>query len=136
MRYGILNGLPKAEREAMYATLVPESGRAFFEIAYWFLDRRRATAINPADVSCPLLMLTGTNDRLTPVHMTKRVVEGYEGRARLETLPGHAHWLPSEPGWERIAERTAAFFEIEAPALVRQMPVTAPALAGGLIAAR
>jgi len=136
MRYGILNGLPKAEREAMYATLVPESGRAFFEIAYWFFDRRRATLVNPADVSCPLLMLTGVNDRLTPVHMTKRVVEGYEGRASFETLPGHAHWLPAEPGWERIAERTAAFFEIEAPALARRIAVPALAPAGDLVPVR
>ncbi|MEQ8281988.1 MAG: alpha/beta hydrolase [Parvibaculum sp.] len=136
MSYGVLNGLPPAERDAVYGTLVPESGRAFFEIAYWFFDRRRATTVNPADVSCPLLMLTGVDDRLTPAHMTKRVVEGYAGRAMLETLPGHAHWLPAEPGWERIAERTAAFFEAEAPVLARQIPVPVPAPAGDLVPVR
>lgn len=136
MSYGVLNGLPGHEREAVYATLVPESGRAFFEIAYWFFDRRRATVVNPAEVSCPLLMLTGTEDRLTPVHMTTRLVEGYEGRAVLETLPGHAHWLPAEPGWERIAERAVHFFEAEAPAMARRIPVPASAGFGGLVPVR
>ncbi len=133
MRSGVLNGLPPAEQDALYATLVPESGRAFFEIGYWFFDRRRTTWINPADVSCPLLMLTGAEDALTPLHFTRRVAEGYGKRALLEALPGRSHWLPAEPGWERLAERAALFFEKEAPAMARRFPARVPVTAGDLV---
>lgn len=133
MRVGALNGMPPARQEEIYATLIPESGRAFFEIGYWFFDRRRTTWINPDHIACPMLMLTGMEDRLTPLDFTRRMAEGYGERARLEALKGHAHWLPSEPGWERIAERAAAFFEHEAPALAPRFPV--PAAAGDLVPA-
>lgn len=135
MRYGVMNRLPDTEREELYATLIPESGRAMLEIGFWFFDRQRTTWINPADVACPMLFLTGTEDKLTPLWLTERLAEPYEGKMRVEALSGHAHWLPAEPGWEAIAERAAGFFEREAPEMARQM---APRLAtgpGGLVPA-
>lgn len=114
MRSIMLNGLNERDARNLYATLIPESGRSFFELALWYFDNRRAALIDPARVTCPLLMLTGTDDRLTPVSIAKRTAEYYGGKARFEALRGHAHWLPGETGWEHIAARTARFFEIEA----------------------
>ncbi|MEQ8266458.1 MAG: alpha/beta hydrolase [Parvibaculum sp.] len=133
MRYGALNGLDDDDKEQLYSTLIPESGRALFEIGWWFCDRRRTTWLNPANIDCPVLFLTGTDDRLTPFWLTQRAAEAYDGRARLEALPGHAHWLPSEPGWERIAERTVHFFERDARAMGR---AAEPAALGELVAIR
>ena len=121
MRYGVLNRMPACEQEELYAVLKPESGRAVCEIAYWFLDRQRTTWINPADVACPMLFLTGTDDRLTPLWVTERNAEPYGGRLKVEALKGHAHWLPAEPGWERIAERAVHFFEKEAAVMARKL---------------
>jgi pimeloyl-ACP methyl ester carboxylesterase len=121
MRYGVLNRVPPREQEGLYAGLLPESGRAVCEIAYWFLDRQRTTWINPADVACPMLFLTGTDDRLTPLWVTERNAEPYGDRLKVEALKGHAHWLPAEPGWERIAERAAHFFEKEAAVMARKL---------------
>lgn len=121
MRYGVLNRVPKREQEELYAGFRPESGRAVCEIAYWFLDRRRTTWINPADIACPMLFLTGQEDRLAPLWVTERNAEPYDGRLKVEALKGHAHWLPAEPGWERIAERAVHFFEKEAAAMARKL---------------
>ena len=121
MRYGVMNRLPERDREELYATLIPESGRAMLEIGFWFLDRQRTTWINPAKVGCPMLFMTGTEDKLTPLWLTQRLAEPYEGNLKVEALRGHSHWLPAEPGWERIAERAAGFFEKEAPEMARQM---------------
>lgn len=115
MRGLVLNGLNESDARNLYASLIAESGRSFFELAFWYLDRRRAALIDPARVACPLLLLTGVDDRLTPLSTARRTAEHYGRKARLEALSGHAHWLPGEPGWERIAERTARFFEIETP---------------------
>ncbi|MCE9651253.1 MAG: alpha/beta hydrolase [Parvibaculum sp.] len=114
MRKGVLNGFNERDARNLYATLIPESGRSFFELAFWYFDKRKAALVDPARVTCPLLMLTGVDDRLTPLSVARRTAEHYGSKARLEALPGHAHWLPGETGWERIAERTARFFEVEA----------------------
>ena len=121
MQYGVLNRIPGSGQEELYAAFKPESGRAVCEIAYWFLDRRRTTWINPADVGCPMLFLTGADDRLTPLRVTERSAEPYDGWLKVEALKGHAHWLPAEPGWERIAERAAHFFEKEAVVMARKL---------------
>lgn len=114
MRSTVLNGFNERDARNLYGTLIPESGRSFFELAFWYLDNRRAALIDPARVTCPLLLLTGTDDRLTPVSVARRTAEYYGGKARLEALHGHAHWLPGEAGWEVVAERAARFFEVEA----------------------
>lgn len=114
LRYGMLNGLSERDARNLYATLIPESGRSFFEIALWYLDDKRAALVDARHVTCPLLMLTGTDDRLTPISVAQRTAEYFGSKARFETLDGHAHWLPAEVGWEQIAERTARFFEVEA----------------------
>ncbi|MDO8290083.1 MAG: alpha/beta hydrolase [Parvibaculum sp.] len=108
-----LNGFNERDARNLYATLIPESGRAAFELTLWFLDRHHASAVDARTISCPMLMLTGTHDRLTPLSVVVRAAEYYGDKARLETLPGHAHWLPLEPGWQEIAERTARFIETE-----------------------
>ncbi|PKP77523.1 MAG: hypothetical protein CVT81_08910 [Alphaproteobacteria bacterium HGW-Alphaproteobacteria-3] len=136
MRFGALNRMSNAEAEDLYTTLVPESGRTLLEIGLWFLDRQRTTWINPADVCCPMLFLTGAEDRLTPLWLTRHVTEFYEGKARLETVADRGHWLPSEPGWERLAERAALFFETEAADMARSLSPQVRALAGELAAAR
>ncbi|MGV8995395.1 MAG: alpha/beta fold hydrolase [Parvibaculaceae bacterium] len=108
-----LNGFNERDARNLYATLIPESGRAAFELTLWFLDRRHASAVDVDAITCPMLLLTGTHDRLTPLAVAARAAQYYGDKARLETLPGHAHWLPMEPGWQNIAERSARFIETE-----------------------
>jgi len=115
MRKTILNGFNDQDAHNLYSTLVPESGRAAFELALWFLDKRRAALIDAAKVDCPMLMLTGTNDYLTPLSITRRLANYYGPNARVEPQPGRAHWLQLEAGWEEIARRAMHFIEHEAP---------------------
>lgn len=135
MRPNVLNGMSRAEGEALHASLRPESGRTLLEIGFWFLDRRRTTWINPADVACPMLFLTGTEDRLAPLWLTQRLAEPYGEQLKVEALPGRAHWLPSEPGWEGLAERSLAFFEKEASVMARRMAWSQAARIGSLVTA-
>lgn len=75
------------------AMLGPESGRALFEIAWWFLDRHRAARIDPDAVRCPLLFIVGTEDRLVPAAAVRGCARRFGDRARLVLLPGRGHWL-------------------------------------------
>ena len=100
-----LDKLPRHMRDAVYDRLVPESGRATFEIMSWGLDLNHASEVNADAVTAPLLFLTGSEDRINPPSTVTRIAALYKERGTAETLDGMGHWLIGEPGWERLAIR-------------------------------
>jgi pimeloyl-ACP methyl ester carboxylesterase len=100
-----LNLLPREARDAVFSRMVPESGRATFEILHWGMDMNRASEVDCAKVTCPLLFLSGAEDRINPPGTVARAAALYKERARHETFPGMGHWLIGEPGWEKVAAR-------------------------------
>lgn len=123
MRWGALNRFDEKTARDLYATLIPESGRCFLEIALWYLDRHHASLVDAEKVACPLLFMTGADDRLIRAALAERAARYYGDKARFERLPGHAHWLPGEPGWEAVAAKAAHFFEEEVP-LFKTVPAS------------
>ena len=95
--------VPDNERTGLLERLVPESGQAIFEAMHWMLDPRKTTVVDRRNVTCPILCLSGARDRIVSPITVRRISRRYGGRARYELLPDHGHWLPGEPGWERIA---------------------------------
>jgi non-heme chloroperoxidase len=106
-----LDQLPRNQRDAVFARLVPESGRAAFEIMHWGLDMRRASEVNASSITCPMLLVAGGEDRINPPGTVERVAALYGNRALYEEFPGMSHWLVGEPGWDRIAARALAWLE-------------------------
>ncbi|MGN6515930.1 MAG: alpha/beta hydrolase [Rhizomicrobium sp.] len=106
-----LDMLEPAVREAVFARFVPESGLATFEIMHWPLDTSHASSVNAAAVECPMLCLVGAKDRVNPPGTVRAVARRYRKHASFEEIPDHSHWLLGEPGWEKIAQRAAGFFE-------------------------
>ena len=105
-----LDRLPPLERKRVFAGFVPESGLATFEIMHWGWDAKRASHVKAADVTCPILCLTGQHDRINPPSTVRRTAERYKG-AVYEDILGHSHWLIGEPGWEKIARRALAWLD-------------------------
>ncbi|MBN1674934.1 MAG: alpha/beta fold hydrolase [Kiritimatiellae bacterium] len=99
--YGMLQLLSPNARKAAYDRLVYESGRAGAEIGFWPFDSRRAARVDPAGVTCPVLVVAGAQDRMTPASVVRKVAAKYQADYR--EFPRNAHWLLSEPGWEAIA---------------------------------
>jgi pimeloyl-ACP methyl ester carboxylesterase len=106
-----LDRLPKAERDAVYARFVPESGRATFETMHWGLDPSRATRVPANEVTCPVLCITGSDDRMNPPATVRRIAARYRERATFEESEGHSHWLIGERGWDRVAQRVLEWIE-------------------------
>lgn len=98
--YSMLHRLPEEERLRVYRSFCLESGRAIGEIGLWWFDRRRASAVDERRVTCPVLVVTGAEDRISPASVVRRVARKYGADYR--ELPGRAHWLLGEPGWESI----------------------------------
>ncbi len=102
--YSMMHLLPESERKAIYDRFVYESGRAAFEIGYWFLDTRCTTRIDESRVTCPVLVVGATQDRITPASVVRRVAKKYKAVATYKEFENHAHWVLGEPRWEEIAE--------------------------------
>lgn len=106
-----LEKLPRHMRNEVYDRLVPESGRATFEIMNWGLDLNHASGVEVGKVTAPLLFLTGAEDRINPPSTVARIAALYGDRAVHEVLNGMGHWLIGEPGWEKLAERALGWLD-------------------------
>jgi pimeloyl-ACP methyl ester carboxylesterase len=109
--YAMLGTLPLEEQRATYERLVYESGRAACELGFWWLDSRHATRIDPAGIRCPVLIVSASNDRLTPAPVVRKTAGLLGSKAELREFPGHGHWVVGEPGWEEIAGFAADWLE-------------------------
>ena len=106
-----LNRFSPVERDGLLKRLVPESGRATFEMMHWGLDMGRASEVDTRKVTCPALVLSGTEDRINPPGTVERVAMLYKDRATFEKIPGMSHWLIGEPGWEAVAARALSWLD-------------------------
>lgn len=100
--YAMMEKLPEEERRYIYERSVWESGRAATEIGFWFLGFR-AAQVNKSRLTCPLLIISGSEDNITPARVVKKIAEKYTPSCTYLELGGHAHSIIREPGWEKIA---------------------------------
>lgn len=100
-RHYSLNRLDKAGRKAVFARMVPESGRALWETLNWWLDPFMTTQVAPSRIKAPVLALVGEKDLIHPPATVRQTQARLGGETRV--LPGMSHWLLSEPGWEAVA---------------------------------
>ena len=91
------NRVPEPERAALFARLVPESGRVARELSLG------AVSVDAARVRCPVLAVTASDDRFVPPAVVRRVARKYG--APCLVARGHGHFLVWEPGWEGPAGR-------------------------------
>jgi pimeloyl-ACP methyl ester carboxylesterase len=101
--YSMLNLLPEKEQKETYGRFVYESGRAAFEIGYWLLDSKNASKVDASRVTCPVLVIAGSKDNITPASVVRKVAEKYKG-ATYKEFGNHAHWIMAEPGSEEVAK--------------------------------
>ena len=101
--FGLFNLCPDELKKQLFKECVFESGRATFEIAFWYLDRRKASLVDQSRVNCPIMIIVGKEDRANTVKVVRRIAEKYQSVTSYKELDHHAHWLLAEPGWEAIA---------------------------------
>jgi pimeloyl-ACP methyl ester carboxylesterase len=106
-----LNCLPRDLRGAVFESFGKESGRAMHEIMHWALDMQRATEVQADAVRCPILLVTGSEDRVNSPGTVARIAALYGERATNEVLTGTGHWLIGEPGWEKLAQRALGWLD-------------------------
>ena len=102
--YSMLHLLPEKEQKESYDKFVYESGRAAFELGYWLIDSKSASKVNAAKVTCPVLVVAGAEDRITPASVVRQVAKKYNAVSSYKEFESHAHWMVAEPRWQEVAE--------------------------------
>jgi pimeloyl-ACP methyl ester carboxylesterase len=94
----VLNRVPAAEQQALFARFVPDSGRVGRELNFGSMavDEKRLR-----ERECPVLVVTSDDDRFIPSRIAERIAEKY--RAPVYMARGHGHLMLCEPGWEEAA---------------------------------
>jgi pimeloyl-ACP methyl ester carboxylesterase len=109
--YSMLHLLPVEEQKAVYDRCVYESGRAAAEIGFWLLDFKGGSKVDQSKVTCPVLVIAGAEDRITPASVVRKVAAKYKTVSTYKEFENHAHWVVAEPGWEEIAEFAADWID-------------------------
>lgn len=109
--WGLLHGVSEPRRSEIRNTLLPESGRAYAEIVFWWLDRARATRVDAQEIRSPMLIMTGERDRVIPASVVRRVAARY-GQSELLIFPERGHWLFEEIGAEEVLVRLSCWLDL------------------------
>jgi len=109
--YSMLQLIPVEDRKELYERFVPESGRAASEIGYWLLDRKSASSVDSAKITCPTLVISGGQDKITPSSLVQSVADKYKTVTTFKEFANHAHWVIGEPGWNEIAEYSSDWLD-------------------------
>lgn len=115
--FSMLHLVPAEDRRALYDRFVHESGRAVFEIGYWFFDASGASRVDEAKVTCPVLVVAGGQDRITPAWVVRQVARKYRAVSTYREFERHAHWVVGEAGWEEVAGAVADWLATTRPGL-------------------
>lgn len=92
IRYGIANSQSADVQQQILDMSTYESGRATFQIGVCGFLPNGFSRIDAQDVPCPVLVIGGTEDRITPIKIQRAIARKYGERATLVELPGACHW--------------------------------------------
>jgi pimeloyl-ACP methyl ester carboxylesterase len=89
----ICNAQPRELQESYYATLCAESGKAYFEMALWFLDRKRAARVHYDAINSPVLAIAGSRDMCTVPRISRVTAEKFGAHGTYVELEGSDHMM-------------------------------------------
>jgi pimeloyl-ACP methyl ester carboxylesterase len=92
IQYGIANTQSAAIHRDIVQMSTFESGRATWQISMWFLFRKPPTRVHYANINCPVLMIGGSEDKITPLSVQHKLARQYSGKAMLKVIEGACHW--------------------------------------------
>lgn len=96
--YGVLNCVPKARHDEIYAEARYDSGKVYGDLT-------DGIEINEAELQVPTLTIAATRDRATLAKAVRKVGAKY-AKAPVPgdfiEYPDHAHWILDEPGTDKV----------------------------------
>jgi len=109
-RQDSLASLSDEAQRRVFDQFSPESGRALFELFFWMFDKERTTEVDAAKVICPILVVSGSHDKVISATTGRKIAQLYPG-ATFQEAAGRGHFLIMEEGSKQLAERCADWIE-------------------------
>ena len=94
--------LPDDLARTLYARMIPESGRALFEVLNWWMDPTLASFVPPIAHQQPSLVISGGADRIHPPATV--AVTGLRLCADSRSVEALSHWMLDEPESPQLAQ--------------------------------
>jgi pimeloyl-ACP methyl ester carboxylesterase len=109
--WGIFNGIAPEEAQAEAQALLPDSGRALFQIALPWLDRSNASRVDYQAITCPTLLVCGDQDRVTPLEVSRATARRLPGEVTYRELDGFGHWILGSQGQPKVFAHLEQFLQ-------------------------
>ncbi|MBF0779861.1 MULTISPECIES: alpha/beta fold hydrolase [unclassified Granulicatella] len=77
-------------KEKIFSTLVPESGLVYTQMALPFFDKEKAAYVDYTKITCPVLIITGSNDKMTVSAIARKTAINYP-KSLLVSITGADH---------------------------------------------
>lgn len=89
-----MNVQSEEDKEAVFAGLVPESGLVYTQMAFPFLDKKRSAYVDFKKIDCPVLTITGSEDKMTVSAIARKTASHYKD-SLLVSITGADHMYES-----------------------------------------
>lgn len=103
------NMSPEREEE-IFSFTVPESGKAFVEMAFPLFLPKPASSVPCGRIKSPVLVLAGGKDKVIPPLVVKMIARRYP-QAKYRMYPELAHGMLWEPGGEKVLQDILSWIE-------------------------
>lgn len=104
IQYGIANTQSAAIHREIIQTATYESGKVTWQISMWFLFRKPPTRVRYENIKCPVLLISGTEDKITPIKLQRKLALKYSDKAELKVIEGACHWTIGGSYFPQIKE--------------------------------
>lgn len=109
---GVLNCVPKARHEALFAQSRYDSGRVYADLAYPDEDPNRTVFVDESKIAVPMLVVGGAKDRTTPIADVRLVAQKYrKAGADYREYASNGHWIVDEPGTDKVIADIAGWLD-------------------------
>lgn len=92
VQYGIANSQGRSQQQDIYERSGYESGMVTLQMSLAAFTNSSFASVSPERIGCPILMIAGTEDRITPIRVQRRIAQHYGSQAELVEISGCCHW--------------------------------------------
>lgn len=92
IQYGIANTQSADIHRQLTQASTFESGRVTTQLSLWFLFRQPASKVNYQEIKCPVLVIGGTEDKITPIKIQHKIAKKYGPLANIQVIEGACHY--------------------------------------------
>lgn len=93
IRYGLANSQSAELQQDIHENSTYESGMATLQISLGLMLRSRSVSyVNKEKIKCPVLVVGGTHDRITPITIQRKIAKRFGSKSQLVEIENCCHW--------------------------------------------